>query len=146
MASSSRLARPLLLVLRMALGAVFLYAAWTKLREPWPIFAMAIDAYGVLPERAVTIVSRTLPWAELALGLLLIAGRWLRTSTAAASLLLLMFFGLMVRAYAKGMQIDCGCFGLGEAISWRTLVRDGGLLAGSLLLTLVSLRGPRKTA
>lgn len=146
MASSNRLARSLLLVLRVALGAVFLYAAWTKLREPWPIFAMAIDAYGVLPERAVMVVARTLPWAELAIGLLLIAGLWRRVATPAASLVLLLFFGLMVRAYAQGKQIDCGCFGLGEAISWRTLLRDGSLLAGSLLLTLVSLRGGRNNA
>ena len=146
MASSNRLARSLLLVLRVALGAVFLYAAWTKLREPWPIFAMAIDAYGVLPERAVMVVARTLPWAELAIGLLLIAGLWRRVATPAASLVLLLFFGLMVRAYAQGKQIDCGCFGLGEAISWRTLLRDGSLLAVSLLLTLVSLRGGRNNA
>ncbi|MBZ5726585.1 MAG: DoxX family membrane protein [Acidobacteriia bacterium] len=132
--------------MRVALGAVFLYAAWTKLREPWPIFAMAIDAYGVLPERAVMVVARTLPWAELAIGLLLIAGLWRRVATPAASLVLLLFFGLMVRAYAQGKQIDCGCFGLGEAISWRTLLRDGSLLAGSLLLTLVSLRGGRNNA
>jgi len=58
----------------------------------------------------------------------------MRVSTVATSLLLMMFFGLMIRAYAKGMEINCGCFGPGETISWRTLLRDGALLAGSLTL------------
>jgi uncharacterized membrane protein YphA (DoxX/SURF4 family) len=136
--------RAVALALRIALGAVFVYAAWTKLREPWELFAMSIDAYKVLPYWAVLVVARTLPWAEMLIGLALMAGRWLRVSAAAASLLLLVFFGLMVRAYAKGMQIDCGCFGGGDTISVRTLVRDGTLLAGSLLLTWMSFPGRRK--
>jgi uncharacterized membrane protein YphA (DoxX/SURF4 family) len=144
MVSSSRVLRAVALALRIALGAVFVYAAWTKLREPWELFAMSIDAYKVLPYWAVLVVARTLPWAEMLIGLALMAGRWLRVSAAAASLLLLVFFGLMVRAYAKGMQIDCGCFGLGDAISTRTLARDGTLLAGSLFLTWMSFPGRRK--
>jgi uncharacterized membrane protein YphA (DoxX/SURF4 family) len=144
MVSSSRVLRAVALALRIALGAVFVYAAWTKLREPWELFAMSIDAYKVLPYWAVLVVARTLPWAEMLIGLALMAGRWLRLSAAAASLLLLVFFGLMVRAYAKGMQIDCGCFGGGDTISVRTLARDGGLLAGYLLLTWMSFRSRRK--
>jgi uncharacterized membrane protein YphA (DoxX/SURF4 family) len=136
--------RAVALALRIALGAVFVYAAWTKLREPWELFAMSIDAYKVLPYWAVLVVARTLPWAEMLIGLALMAGRWLRLSAAAASLLLLVFFALMVRAYVKGMQIDCGCFGGGDTISVRTLARDGGLLAGYLLLTWMSFRSRRK--
>ena len=146
MVSSSRVFRAVVLALRVALGAVFVYAAWTKLRQPWELFAMSIDAYKVLPDWAVVGVARALPWAELLIGLALMAGRWLRVSGAAASLLLLVFFALMVRAYAKGMQIDCGCFGLGDPISARTLARDGALLAGYLFLTWTSFRGRRKAA
>jgi len=134
------------LALRVALGAVFVYAAWTKLRQPWELFAMSIDAYKVLPYWAVVVVARTLPWAELAIGLVLMAGRWLRVSAGAASLLLLVFFVLMVRTYVKGMQIDCGCFGLGDTISPRTLARDGSLLAGYLFLTWTGFRDRRKAA
>ena len=146
MASSNRVSRTVVLVLRLALGAVFAYAAWTKLRQPWELFAMSIDAYGVLPYWAVLLVARTLPWAELLIGIGLAAGLWLRVSAAAASLLLLVFFGLMVRSYAKGMEINCGCFGLGEAISPRTLARDGALLAVSLFLTSRSFLGRRNAA
>jgi len=76
------------LALRVALGAVFVYAAWTKLRQPWELFAMSIDAYKVLPYWAVLAVARALPWAEMLIGLALMAGRWLRVSAGAASLLL----------------------------------------------------------
>lgn len=138
--SRSRVARVILLVLRLALGAVFVYAAWVKLREPWLLFAMSIDAYQVLPQWAVLAVARTLPWAELALGLLLIVGRLPRLATVTASALLTVFFALMVRAYLRGETIDCGCFGPGEAISPWTLARDGSLLAGAVLLAILSFR------
>jgi uncharacterized membrane protein YphA (DoxX/SURF4 family) len=144
MVFSSKIGRPLGLILRIALGAIFAYAAWTKLREPWELFALAISSYDVLPLPAVELVARALPWTELLIGVLLIAGRWLRLATTVMSLLLLVFFGLMVRAFAKGMEISCGCFGPGEIISWRTLLRDGSLLAGSLVLTWMAFLQRRK--
>jgi len=122
----------------VALGAVFLYAAWLKLRDSWALFAMTIDSYKVLPTWAVELTARVLPWGELCLGVLLIAGVWRRISTTIASLLLTAFLGLMVRALLKGMQIDCGCFGPGEKISWLTLVRDSGLLAAAVFLTVMA--------
>jgi uncharacterized membrane protein YphA (DoxX/SURF4 family) len=130
--------RVLALLLRIALGAIFVYAAWSKLKDPWALFAMAIDSYQVLPMWAVEWLARTLPWIELLIGALLIAGRWMRVSTATTSLLLLVFFSMMVRAHVKGIEINCGCFGPGEAISWKTLLRDGAMLAASLLLTTLT--------
>lgn len=117
--------------LRLVLGAVFLYAAYTKLRQPWLLFAMSIDSYQLLPEWAVLFLGRTLPWTELALGLLLITGLALRYTSAAATSLLGLFFAVMLRSYIKGLGIDCGCFGVGEALSPMTLARDGLLLTAS---------------
>jgi putative oxidoreductase len=144
MDTSSRAIRVAALLLRIALGGIFLYAAYTKLRLPWQIFAMGIDSYQVLPEWGSELAARTLPWAEVLIGLLLIAGRFLRIASGATSLLLMVFFGLMVRAYAKGMEIDCGCFGPGEQISWKTLLRDGSMLAGALFVTAVAFLDRRK--
>src|SRR5471030_2821623 len=129
--SQSKTVKAAVLILRIALGAIFVYAAYTKLTESWRLFAAGIASYEVLPMWAVELLARTLPWFELLVGLLLIAGRWLRVSSIATSGLLLVFFSLMVRAYFKGMTIECGCFGPGEAISWKTLLRDGSMLAGS---------------
>jgi uncharacterized membrane protein YphA (DoxX/SURF4 family) len=144
MTSPNKALRAVTLLLRVALGAVFVYAAWTKLRTPWELFAMSIDSYQLLPLKAVELVARTLPWFELAVGLLLIAGFWLRSAATATALLLAVFFGLMVRAYAKGMEINCGCFGPGEIISWKTLLRDGSMLAAALALTALSFFQRRK--
>src|SRR5579872_720038 len=135
--TSSPSRRPLTLLIwlvRLVLGGVFIYAAWIKLREPYLLFAMSIDAYHVLPQWAVLAVARTLPWFELLLGLLLVSGRFPKISSVAASALLALFFALMVRAYVRGETIDCGCFGPGEQISKLTLARDGSLLLGGLFL------------
>jgi len=135
MTFSSKAWRAAAVALRIALGAVFVYAAWVKLGMPWQLFAGAIADYKILPDWAVNPLARSLPWAEMAIGLLIAAGLWLRMAAAAASLLLAVFVALMVRAYAEGMAISCGCFGPGELISWRTLLRDGTLLAASLAVT-----------
>ncbi len=135
-------------VLRIALGAVFAYAAYTKLFQfaggrlhllPWQLFAMAIDSYQLLPAWAVEALAKTLPWFEMLLGLLLMAGRWLvRPAATAVSALLVVFLTLIVRAYLKGQEISCGCFGPGEVISWKTLLRDGSMLAASVFVTAMA--------
>lgn len=137
-------AKRILVVLgRVALGAVFVYAAYTKLRQPWMLFAFSVNSYQMLPEWAVTVAARTVPWLELVLGLLLIVGYGLQYVAAAASALFLVFFGVMLRAHFKGLGIDCGCFGIGEALSVRTLVRDGLLVLLSLALTVAAFLRPR---
>src|SRR5262245_52161677 len=88
--------------LRLLLGAVFVYAAYTKLRQSYLLFALSIDSYQLLPEWAVLAVARTLPWLELALGTLLIAGTWLRYTSIAATAILCLFFGVMLVAYTRG--------------------------------------------
>ena len=133
---------------RVLLGVVFVYAAYTKLRASVYLFAMAIDAYKVIPEEAAVWVAHVLPWLELALGLALIVGIGLRLTAASVTVLLAVFFTAMVHAYrpglAEGNQISCGCFGLGEPISGWTLARDGSLLAVSLALTIAAFWSARQ--
>jgi uncharacterized membrane protein YphA (DoxX/SURF4 family) len=133
--SQSKTWRRVALVLRLALGVIFVYAAWLKLHDSWRIFAMDIDAYKILPSIFwVEVVARSLPWLELLLGFWLMSGLWLRGSATITALLLTGFFGLMIWAQIKGLQINCGCFGPGERISWITMLRDGSLLAAALAL------------
>jgi putative oxidoreductase len=136
------LAKPVAIGLRLLLGAVFVYAAYTKLRQSWLLFALSIDSYQMLPEWAVYAVARTLPWLELALGVLLIAGVWLRYLAAVAAGILAAFFTVMLISYFRGAGIDCGCFGVGEALTARTLVRDGILLAAAIALVVLARRPP----
>ena len=127
-------------ILRFILGAVFLYAAYTKLSQPLSLFALSIDSYQLLPDYAVFAVAYTLPFVELGLGILLLTGwglRWVATVTA---LILGTFFILMLRSYGKGMAIDCGCFGVGESLSIKTLIRDGVLLASAIALAVLAFK------
>jgi uncharacterized membrane protein YphA (DoxX/SURF4 family) len=132
--------RHVALVLRLLLGAVFIYAAYTKLRQSWLLFALSIDSYQLLPEWAVYAVARTLPLFELALGILLMAGVWLRYLSILAAAILGLFFSVMVVSYFRGAGIDCGCFGVGEPLSAKTLVRDGLLLAAAIALVMYTRR------
>ena len=134
--------RYLVPALRVLLGAVFAYAAYTKLRQPLLIFAMAIDSYRLLPEQAAVALAYTIPWCELALGVLLVAGVWLRYTSWTAAAMLGFFFTMMVIAYARGLGIDCGCFGVGEALGPVTLARDGALVAAAIALAILVRRRP----
>lgn len=138
------MSKALTVVLRVLLAAVFLFAAYTKLRQSYLIFAMSIDAYQILPEWAVLFAARTLPWFELALGAALLAGWRMRWTSIGAAALLAVFLGILLYSYQRGATIDCACFGVGEPLTWKTLVRDGLLFAASA--ALVWLSRPRKSS
>jgi putative oxidoreductase len=144
--SRSNIAGIVALVLRVVLGGVFVYAGYLKLRDPWALFAMSIASYEILPMPAVEFVAKTLPWFEVVLGLVLIAGVFRRIATVSAAALLLVFFGLILRAYFKGMEINCGCFGPGEAISWKSKLRVGSMVFGALYVAVMSFVQRRKPA
>jgi len=103
----------LILPLRLVLGAVFVYAAYTKLRQPWMLFAMSIDAYQILPQWAVLLLGHWLPWVELFIGVLLAAGILLRYIAAGAAGLLLVFFTLMTRCVRQGHDHRLWLFRIG---------------------------------
>jgi hypothetical protein len=136
--------RTLLVLGRVALGLVFLVAAYTKLHfnGGWHFgdyhffFAMAIDSYNMLPLWAVELMARGLPILEAALGGLLIAGIGLRWIGSITSALLLVFIGAMTRALILHIQIKCGCFGNDEPLTIFTLLRDSSLLVLALAVTI----------
>lgn len=136
--------RALLVLGRIALGVIFLVAAYTKLHfnSSWHFgdyhffFAMAIDSYKMLPTAVVEVMARVLPWFELALGAWLISGIGLRWSGLLTSGLLLVFIGAMTRAKILGLEINCGCFGNNEKLGAVTLIRDSSLLVLSLAVTI----------
>ncbi|MGH9703118.1 MAG: MauE/DoxX family redox-associated membrane protein [Candidatus Acidiferrales bacterium] len=150
--SRAKLGRILLLLGRLGMGGIFLYAAYSKL---WPLsavktnlafFAMQVDSYQLLPGWAVMFVAKTLPWFELVLGLGLVAGWPLRLSSSAASALILGFFIVIVRSYAMGLQINCGCFGQSEKLDYWAILRDGSMLALSLAVTIGAFVRHRKSS
>jgi len=100
------------IALRGLLGALRRWAAVSKLANPTD-FLSSIYAYKTpLPRSLMQIAAVVLPWMELLCGLLLIANVW--TETALAILIgLLVIFGLATgQAWARGLDISCGCFNL----------------------------------
>jgi putative oxidoreductase len=144
--SRSKVLRITLLVLRIVLGGIFIYAGYVKLKDPWQLFAAGVASYEILPMWAVEIVARTLPWFEIAIGMVLISGFLFRTSSTIIAALLAVFFTLIVRAYIQGKEINCGCFGGNEPISPLTMLRDGSMLAGAVFLCVMAYRNRRTAA
>lgn len=136
--------RVLLAAGRIALGGVFLFAAYAKLHfnGAWHFgdyhffFAMAIDSYNMLPLWAVEILARALPILEAVIGAMLVLGLWTRWVAAFTSALLLVFIGAMTRALILHIQIKCGCFGNDEPLTIWTLLRDSSLLVLSLAVAI----------
>jgi len=128
---------------RIALGAIFLVAAYAKLHfnGGWHFgdyqffFAMAIDSYNMLPMGAVVFMARVLPIFEAVLGVWLVSGIGLRLSGSITSALLLVFIGAMTRALILHIQIKCGCFGNDEPLTIWTLLRDSTMLVLALAVT-----------
>lgn len=129
-------------IFRLAIGGLFIYAGFTKIYPPDRpfLFAIAISSYQLLPDALVIFVSRALPWFEIVLGLLVLIGWQLRWFASTAAALLGAFILAMGVTYARGIEADCGCFGLGEPISPATLARDSFIL---LMAVFVAVRAWR---
>jgi len=151
------LARTLLLLGRLALAAIFIVAAYAKLKPqaavPWSaasvktslsLFAMQVDSYQLLPPQLVSPVAHLLPPFELFLGLWLLSGVFLPYSALVTTLLIAAFFATQVRTYRAGLEINCGCFGPGERLGPKTLLHDGAFLALALALTIGAFLQRRK--
>jgi uncharacterized membrane protein YphA (DoxX/SURF4 family) len=124
---------------RVVLGGVFLVSGGPKVIDPQSSVA-AVRAYRLLPTSVATIVGWGLPFAEVALGLLLLVGVATRLVAAVAAVLLLVFIAAVASAAIRGLSIDCGCFGGGGDVApgqtayGIEIVRDVGLLLLALWL------------
>jgi putative oxidoreductase len=99
------------LVLRLALGGLFLVAAYHKLRDPLT-FAEAIMAYRVgLPDAVTQFSTYAVPWTEVFCGVGLVLGLWTRAAALVFNLLIAVFLVGIVSVIARELNITCGCFG-----------------------------------
>ena len=128
------------LIGRLILAGVLGYAALTKIGDPAGT-VRAVRAYRILPDSLAGPFGHALPWVELAVAVLLLIGFGLRVAGAAATLLMAMFVGGIVSAAARGLQIDCGCFGGGGVTAdphyAGEIIRDLLLLAVAVAVTLI---------
>lgn len=128
-------------VVRLALATIFVVSGALKLADPGQIF-LAVRAYDLLPGSAVGLVATALPLLEIALGLALLAGIGTRIAAACAAVLMLAFIGGVAQAWARGLTIDCGCFGGGGPVAAkdteypRELAADVGFLVLAVWLLI----------
>lgn len=127
------------LVARLLLGGVMLVAGLLKVTKP-DVSARAVQAYQILPFDLATYVGYGLPILEILLGALLVLGLFTRTAAAVSGVLLVAFIIGIASAWARGISIDCGCFGQGGTIDpsqaryLEEILRDVGLVLGAVWL------------
>ena len=109
-------ARPWIgLLARLGLGGVLLYAGYLKAFTPDKSM-MAVRAYELLPIWLANAFGIILPWLEMGAGLLLIVGVAVRYAAIFGAVLMVAFIIAIAQAWARGLSIDCGCFGDGGAV------------------------------
>jgi len=130
------------LVARLVVGGVWIIAGWLKIPDPAES-VRAVRAYQLLPEAIVPAVGYALPPLELVIGLLLVIGLATRLTAAVSAVLQVAFIIGIASAWARGLQIECGCFGGGgttvedatAAYPWD-IARDAGLFLLSAALVI----------
>lgn len=137
---------------RLLLGGIFIYAGYSKAFLPnthfWPYFflkfslalnlsnfAAQVAAFKLLPAWGVQFVAHTLPFTEIALGLLVLIGWRLKIWASLLTLLMLGFFFVVTRAYLLHMNINCGCFATPEPINLKKVLEDAALSAVAIVMT-----------
>ncbi|KRC46215.1 MULTISPECIES: MauE/DoxX family redox-associated membrane protein [unclassified Nocardioides] len=127
------------LLARLVTGGVWIVAGALKITEPDASIA-AVRAYQLLPSSVAEAVGIALPGLEVVVGLALVLGVLARGAAALSSLLFVAFIIGIASVWARGIEIDCGCFGGGgadpgasSAYPWE-IARDVALLAASLLV------------
>ncbi|WP_231122984.1 MauE/DoxX family redox-associated membrane protein [Nocardioides sambongensis] len=130
------------LLARLVTGGVWLVAGALKVTTPEESIN-AVRAYQLLPPAVADLVGLVLPALEIAVGLALILGVLTRAAALVSSVLFVAFIVGIASVWARGIEIDCGCFGGGgaeagaaDAYPWE-IARDAALLAASLLVLVL---------
>jgi uncharacterized membrane protein YphA (DoxX/SURF4 family) len=121
------------LVARLVVGAVWIVAGAIKLPDP-ASSVQAVRAYQLLPGGMATTVGQLLPVVEVVIGLTLVLGVLTRGAAVASAILFVVYIAAIASVWARGISIDCGCFGGGgfdpnatAKYPWE-IARDVGLL------------------
>jgi len=121
------------LVFRLVLGGVLFVAGYLKIDKA-DISQMAVRSYELLPIPIANFLGLALPPVEIAIGALLILGALTRVVAALGGFTMFVFIIAIAQAWARGLNIDCGCFGGGGSVApedtryLQEILRDLGLL------------------
>lgn len=123
----------LTLLARLGLGGVLLAAGGLKVGNLQKS-AMSVRAYEMLPVGLANFLGYVLPWIEIGMGLLLVAGIAVSIVGLLGALTMFAFVVAIAQAWARGLSIDCGCFGGGGQVDpedtkyLSSILRDIGFL------------------
>ncbi len=123
------------IALRLLVGCVFIVAGIGKITDT-NHFANEITNYNLLPIEPINIIALVMPWLELCSGLLLIFGVRLKANSVIISAMLIVFILAAFSAIARGLDINCGCFGktTEKKLGWEKVFENLGLLTATLLI------------
>ena len=99
------------LLFRILLGLIFLFAGIAKISDPVR-FIFTLREFNLFSEAVIPFMALYLPWLEFILGLFLILGLLYRASAFLLACLNTMFAIAILTVVVRGMEIDCGCFGM----------------------------------
>ena len=124
------------LLCRLVLGVVLLVAGALKVTQ-LDASVLSVRLYQILPWELTALAGYAMPILEIATGLLLIVGLFTRWSALIGALFMVAFIIAIASVWARGISIDCGCFGGGGEVAKETAIanypwdiaRDVGLLA-----------------
>ena len=120
------------LLLRLAFGGFFVYAAATKLFGPLGLVSFTDDirTFHILPDPWVGWLAMTLPWFEIFCGIAVIIGPLRQGALVLLNLCLVVFLVALISAWVRGLDVSCGCFGHADAHTsvLEMILRDLGLL------------------
>ncbi len=135
--------RMIVLGLRLVIAAVFVAAAVPKLLDP-VAFAQDIENYHATPESLIGPLAVALPVLELVVAAALITGVHAPGAALVAAVMLLVFAGGMAQAIARGIDLDCGCFGTATEtqVSGLTITRNLLLTLACVPIVLARRRAP----
>lgn len=122
---------------RLAIGLIFLFAALPKIGDV-ASFAKQVHNFRLVPLPLENLFAMSLPWVELVVALALITGFHARAGGWLASGLMVVFVLAVGQAVARGLDIECGCFGTADAsqVGIVKLLEDLGMLALALVASL----------
>ena len=124
------------LVVRLALGSLFLYTGIVKALD-LTATAQAVSGYAVLPGYLLYPAAFWLIFFEIAFGLLLLLGLFTRPAAAGVAVLTVIFMAALIQAKARGLDITCGCFRAsttGNEVTLFDILRDLPILAVAIYL------------
>ena len=134
MKSKFEIAKPWLgLIARLILGGVLFVAGYLKV-DKTEVSQMAVRSYEMLPISIANMLGLLLPFFEVAIGALLILGALTRVVAILGGATMFVFIIAIAQAWARGLSIDCGCFGGGGSVApedtryLQEILRDAGLV------------------